>query len=234
MKSRLLAALLFVISISANASTSIDEFKERFVNAYPKTPISSVEATAIPGIYEVTMGRNISYVSEDTRYFLFGTLYDMKTSTDLTANKRELASRIDFGKLPIENAIVIKKGNGKRKMAIFTDMDCPYCKQLHKELSGVKDATIYAFLFPLDSIHPQSSGKAKAIWCSKDRAKALDGWFNDGNIPKSESCDTPVDSNLKLGESFGINGTPTLIFKNGKLIPGTRSAAEINKLLDEK
>jgi len=234
MKSKLLASLLAVISISAVASSSIDDFKGRFTKAYPKTQLSSVETTAIPGVYEVTMGRNIAYVSEDTRYFMFGTLYDMKTSTDLTANKRELAARVDFSKLPLKNAIVIKNGNGKRSVAVFTDPDCPYCLQLHKELSGVKDATIYVFLFPLDGLHPQASAKAKAIWCAKDKSKALDDWFLMGKLPDSESCDTPIDSNVKLGESFGINGTPTLIFKNGKLAPGTRSAADINKLLDEK
>lgn len=234
MKSKLLATLLTAISLPAIASSSVDDFKDRFTKAYPKTTLNSVETTAIPGVYEVRMGRNIAYVSEDARYFMFGTLYDMKTSTDLTTNKRELAARVDFSKLPFDDAIVIKKGNGKRKMAVFTDPDCPYCTQLHQELSVVKDATIYVFLFPIDSLHPQAAAKAKAIWCSKDKAKALDDWFLNKKPAQSESCDAPIEANVKLGESFGINGTPTLIFKNGKLVSGMRPAADINKSLDEK
>lgn len=201
---------------------------------YPGTTVGAIEATPIPGIYQVTMGKNVAYTSEDGRYFLFGSLFDMQTQTDLTANKREQATRVDWNSLPLKDAIVTVKGNGARKLAVFTDPDCPYCKQLAKTLDTLDNVTIYNILFPIDSLHPDAAKKAESIYCAKDNVKALDDWFLRGVKPASKSCKSPVASNVEAAGRLGLNGTPMVISMDGRLMPGAAPKERIEAWLDVK
>ena len=187
---------------------------------YPSTTFKNVKPSAVPGIFEVTMGKNIGYVEPSGRYFFFGKLFDMQTQTDLTESPRAAANAVDFSKLPLKNAIKIKKGNGKRVFAVFSDPDCPYCKQLENTLTRVTDFTMYVFLFPIDSLHPDAAAKAAGIWCSKDRAKAWEDWILDGIKPAEGKCETPIAKNIELATEFGANGTPTLVHQNGQISAG--------------
>jgi thiol:disulfide interchange protein DsbC len=200
--------------------TKSDEVTANLQKRYPATTFKNIRESAVPGIFEVTMGKNIGYVDPTGRYFFFGKLFDMQTQTDLTEQPRAAANKVDFDKLPFKNAIKIKKGNGKRVFAVFSDPDCPYCKQLESTLSRMTDFTMYVFLFPIDSLHPDAVSKAQNIWCSSDRAKAWEDWILDGVKPKDAKCDNPIAQNIELAQGYGANGTPTLIHKNGQIAAG--------------
>jgi thiol:disulfide interchange protein DsbC len=187
---------------------------------YPATTFKNVKESAVAGIFEVTMGKNIGYVEPSGRYFFFGKLFDMQTQTDLTEQPRAAANTVDFNKLPFKNAIKIKKGNGKRIFAVFSDPDCPYCRQLEVILSRMTDFTMYVFLFPIDSLHPDAVNKARNIWCSSDRAKTWSDWMLDGVKPKETQCDNPIAKNIELAQNYGANGTPTLVHSNGQVAAG--------------
>ncbi len=200
---------------------------------YPTTTFKSVIRTAVPGIFEVTMGTNVAYVDQTGRYFFFGHMYDMPGQKDLTASKLEDANKIDVATLPLADAIKVVKGDGsKRTLYLFSDPDCPFCKQLEQNMAGLTDLTIYTFLFPLEGLHPQAKQRAVAIWCSQDRAKAWDAYMHQGTVPTSLPCDNPVERNIALGQKFGVTGTPTLIAGDGRKMPGAAPAERIAQWLD--
>jgi thiol:disulfide interchange protein DsbC len=139
-----------------------------------------------------------------------------------------------FNTLPLDQAIKIVKGNGKRQLAIFEDPVCPFCKQLEQNLTKVKDVTLYVFLYPIEQIHPGATEKSQKIWCAKDRAKAWQTAMLDGNFPTEKpKCDTPVEKLAEFGRAHMITGTPTLVFANGTRVPGAIPVERIEKLLDE-
>lgn len=201
---------------------------------YPKTKISQVSTTAVPGITEVVMGQNIAYVNESGRYFLFGRLYDMKEQKDLTQARLEDVQKADVKDIDTSLAIRMVQGDGSRSIYVFSDPECPYCKQLDISLSKLDNVTIYLFLLPLESIHPKSREKAIAIWCSKDRAIAWNDYMTKGVYTKSPvKCDNPIDKIGTLAMALGINGTPTLISSDGRKMSGARDVAAINTWLDQ-
>jgi len=199
---------------------------------YPATTFKEVNRTTVPGIFEVVMGQNIAYVDQTGRYFFFGRLFDMQKQQDLTAAKLDDTNKIDIGQLPLADAIKTVKGNGSRVMYVFSDPDCPYCKQLEQNLVGLTDVTIYTFLFPIEGLHPQAKGKAVAVWCAKDREGAWSSLMQKGVAPQAQNCNNPVDRNIALAQRFGINGTPTLIAADGRKLPGAASADRIAQWLD--
>jgi thiol:disulfide interchange protein DsbC len=199
---------------------------------YPQTQFKEVNRTNVPGVFEVVMGQNVAYVDQTGRYFFFGRMFDMQTQQDLTSGKLEDSGRIDMSQLKKEDAIKVVKGNGKRTLYVFSDPDCPFCKQLEKNLSTLNDVTIYTFMFPLESLHPDAKRKAVAVWCAKDKAKAWDDLMNKGTEAKGANCDNPVDRNMAVAERFGITGTPTLIAADGRKLPGAASASSISSWLD--
>lgn len=236
---RLITSLLATALFAGSAFAAGDALKETAVLAnlkqkYPSTVIKSVNATNLPGIYEVVMGKNVAYVEESGRYFLFGHLFDMQTQTDLTEGKimAEQVAKMDFKSLPLKDAITIVRGDGSRKVAIFSDPDCPYCKQLENNIANLTNVTIYLFMFPIEQLHPQAKTKAVAVWCAADKAKAWDGLMRRNETP-SGSCDNPIDRNVALAESLGINGTPTVILPDGSIIPGAPSAAKLEQMLNQ-
>ncbi len=236
---RLITSLLATVLFAGTAFAAGDALKETAVLAnlkqkYPSTVIKSVTATNLPGIYEVVMGKNVAYVEESGRYFLFGHLFDMQTQTDLTEGKimAEQVAKMDFKSLPLKDAITIVRGDGSRKVAIFSDPDCPYCKQLENNIANLTNVTIYLFMFPIEQLHPQAKAKAVSVWCSADKAKAWDGLMRRNETPTG-SCENPIDRNVALAESLGINGTPTVILPDGSIIPGAPSAAKLEQMLNQ-
>lgn len=200
---------------------------------YPGTTFRQVTTTSVDGIYEVVMGQNVAYVDRTGRYFFFGRLFDMQTQKDLTAEKADTASRIDMSVLNTADAIKIVKGNGTRVLHVFSDPDCPFCKQLEQNLVGLNDVTIYTYLFPLEGLHPEARAKADAVWCSQDRAKAWEGLMMQGTVPTGvQKCETPVSRNIALAEKLGITGTPTLISGDGRKMAGARSADQLSSWLN--
>lgn len=230
----LIAAVVttFLASVAfANEGVSDPEMMATLKAKYPKTTFKSVTTTKLPGVYEVVMGKNVAYVESSGRYFLFGHLFDMETQTDLTDGKVQPSMKVvDFGKLPIQDAVVTIKGDGSRKMVVFSDPDCPYCKQLETTLATIKNVTVYTFMMPLQQLHPQAKAKSIAVWCAADRVKAWDDLMRKNIVPAG-SCENPIDRNIALAESMGINGTPTIILTDGSMLPGAPSAAKLEQML---
>lgn len=235
----ILRAMPFVLA-AALASANEASVKKAFETAYPDIKVDSVTRTPFTGLYEVVMGADIVYTDEGVNYlFMNGSLIDIKARRDLTGPRRdELEERnlqqhtIDFNSLPLEQAIKIVRGKGSRKMAVFSDPDCPYCHRLEREeLSQIKDVTIYTFLFPLAG-HRDAPRKAKAIWCSPDRAKAWEDWMLRGKLAEgSASCQTPMEKNVELGFKLDVDATPTLFFASGRRLAGAYPAERIEKEL---
>lgn len=205
---------------------------------YPNTAFSSIRQSPIAGLAEVVMGENVAYVDPTGRYFLFGHIYDMQEGKDLTAQAVPLpapAARIDFSALPLADAIITVQGNGSRKLAVFSDPDCPYCQRLAQSLAKVKDVTIYTFLMPLDELHPQARKRSTAVWCADDRSAAwldlIERKIEPRRAQAKKACDTPLDRNLALASRLGVRGTPALFAEDGRMMAGTGSAEQLERFL---
>jgi thiol:disulfide interchange protein DsbC len=223
--------LCFFSSLVAFADE--DVLREVMKNIYPELPIKSIQKTDYNDLYEVFIGSQIIYTNDAFDFLIVeGRVVDPKTKTDLTELRLEELNRINFNDLPLSDAIKVVKGDGKRKIAIFSDVDCPYCKRLEKkELSNINNITIYTFLYPL-AIHPEAEEKSKKIWCAKDRAKAWNEYIFQDKLPKnSGDCKTPINKIVKLGKDLGISSTPTIILSNGKRVPGAIPYKQLEEYL---
>ena len=233
-----LCVLGVTLAVPCSAQTSSPTARsvaERLQSLYPATRFGAVSTTQWPGVFEVAMGSNLAYVDETGQFFIFGHLYDMKVQRDLTAERQDLLTRVDFAALPLNDALKEVRGTGARAFAIFSDPDCPYCRRLETEIKNLTDVTIYTFLMPIASLHPEARGKAIAVWCAQDRIQAWHTLMWRDEAPSSpdsaKECQHPVDRNVALGERLGISGTPTLIAADGRLLAGAASAAQIEAWL---
>jgi thiol:disulfide interchange protein DsbC len=227
-----LAAAMFLLT-AAVASADEASIRKAVQAKYPRANVQAVTKLPYLGLYEVVISGEILYADENFEYIIYeGSIIETKTDRNLTEEKKRKLSMIPFDELPLDLAFKRVKGKGERKIAVFSDPDCPFCKRVEGDLAKLDNVTIYMFLYPIDSLHPQASEKAKRIWCSPDRAKAWEDYMNKGVTPTAApTCDNPVDKLVDFGSRRGINGTPTLVFANGERVPGAISAAQIEKLL---
>lgn len=230
-KLRIFLCLVLLIPNTTVASEAA--VRQTVQKKYPDVQVESVAKTPIAGIYEVFAGGEVLYVDENVNYMIVqGRMIDVARSTDLTDERLRVLTAVRLEQLPLDLAFRIIKGNGKRKMAYFTDPNCPYCKRLDQELAKLTDVTIHVFLYPI--LSQDSREKATAVWCSKDRGKAYIDMMINGNPPKTAgTCDTPIAKILAYGRQKGISGTPTLFFASGQRVTGAISAAQLKKLLDD-
>lgn len=224
--------------LSAFALTALaDEasLKKSIESAYPKFKVESVTKTPFSGLYEVYMAGQIIYTDEKMSFLIAeGRLVDPKTKKDITGERLEELNKIDFSSLPLEQAIKVVKGNGSRKLVVFSDVDCPYCKRLERnELANVTDVTIYTFLYPIEKLHPDAANKSKSIWCASNRVKAWQDWIFNDQLPNkaASNCDTPLEQVGDLAARHGVTSTPTLFFANGKRMLGAQPYKEIERAL---
>ena len=197
---------------------------------FPK--IDEVSKTPIAGLYELRIGTEVLYTDETGSHIIQGSIYDTKSRTNLTDERIDRLTAIDFKQLPLADAIVWKQGTGERKIAVFEDPNCSYCKKFERDLNQVKDVTVYMFLYPI--LGPDSAEKSRHIWCAKDRAAAWRGWMlENAPIPRSMgNCDTSaLNRNLAFGKKHRISGTPSIIFEDGKRVPGAVGTEAIEKQL---
>ena len=225
----ILAGLMMAWLPTAGFAQNEAELKAALAKKFLNTPVDEVRATPIPGIYEVTSGKNIYYVEKNLRYLMFGGMIDSQTGVNLTDARAQQLSRIDVSTLPVKDAITW--GSGKRHLYIFSDPDCPYCKKLHPELAKLRDVTIHLFLYPIKELHPNAYYHGVAVWCSKDRKQALDDIFS-GKPVEDAVCDNPVADNVSLGKKLGITGTPTLYFDDGSVQVGYATAEAVQAKLE--
>jgi thiol:disulfide interchange protein DsbC len=216
---------------SAPTSAATSAMGNRLQALYPSTRFGAINPTPWPGVFEVVMGANLAYVDESGQYFLFGHLYDMKSQRDLSAERKDSIATIDFDALPLADAMKEVRGNGSRVLAIFSDPDCPYCQKLESDIRDLTNVTIYTFLMPLVSLHPAAHSKAVSIWCASDRTAAWHAMMWRGEAVPQAECPHPVHRNVALAERLGINGTPTLIALDGRMLPGAASKEQIEAWL---
>ena len=199
---------------------------------FPK--IDEVSKTPIPGLWEVRIGNELLYTDEQGNHVIQGTLFDTKAKINLTEKRMEKLNAIEFDQLPLKDAMVMKQGTGARKMAVFADPNCGYCKRFERDLLTVKDVTIYTFLYPV--LGPDSNDKSRSIWCAKDAMKTWRAWMIDAVTPPkvAGACDIgAIERNSAFGRKYRINGTPAILFEDGKRVPGAMPAAEVEKRLAE-
>jgi thiol:disulfide interchange protein DsbC len=190
--------------------------------------IDEVTKTPMPGLYEVRMGTEVVYVDETGSYLIQGSLVDVRTRTDLTQARIDKLTAIDFASLPLKDAVLIKQGTGARKLVVFGDPNCGYCKRIERDLLTLKDVSIYTFLYPI--LGPDSTVKSRDIWCAKDPAKAWRAWMVDGQAPPkaAATCDTAaIDRNVEMGRKYKVTGTPGVVFEDGSRAPGAIPAAQL-------
>jgi thiol:disulfide interchange protein DsbC len=225
------AGAIFGIGVAAQADQITDKLKATLQSRVGDADIKSVTKSPIPGIYEINLGSQIVYADATGNYMLLGDLVDTRSRTNLTEARLSEMNKIDFAKLPFENAVKVVKGDGSRKIAVFSDPNCPYCKQFENTLKSVDNVTIYTFLYPV--LSPDSTVKSKSIWCSKDRSRAWEGWMLDHTAPTAAAaCDTTaIDKNLKLGQTMNVSGTPTVFLADGRRLPGAVPADQLEKAL---
>ena len=225
---RILTVLSCVmLLLSGIACADEASIRAEFSKKYPQANIESITKTPYLGLYEMLVDGEVFYTDSDFTYLIVGSIIETKTRTNLTdARQREIEDKklkaiaFPFDQLPLELAIKRVKGDGSRKVAIFSDPDCPFCRKLEKEIEKVTDVTMYIFLFPIEQLHPKAPEVSRAIWCAPDRLKAWDEYMLKGAAPKSAKCDNPVDKIVTFGQSKKINGTPTIFFADGKRVPG--------------
>ncbi|MDD5330861.1 MAG: DsbC family protein [Sulfuricella sp.] len=240
MRSKLMACLLSAFFIAGcaqadpNAGAGEAAVKKAVQAKFSGIQINSLKKTAYDGLYEVVVeGNQVIYTDKNANYLMVGNLIDAKTQRNVTEERMRDLMRVKFDTLPFESAIKQVKGNGSRKLAVFSDPDCPYCKRLDAELEKITDVTIYTFLYPIASLHPQATERAKAVWCAADRNKAWDDLIKKGIMPSSgTNCDNPVAKLNELGGKLKVSGTPTLIFADGMRVPGMVPAEHLEKLLN--
>lgn len=212
----------------------MDEIKAKLQKSFESVKFEKVSPSAIwPGLYEVVTETELAYTNADGSLLFAGRILDTGTKTDLTGKRWNDLNKVNFNGLPLENAIKIVKGDGSRKLALFADPMCPYCKALEKNLQDTTNITIYLFLFPLESIHPGASVLSRAVWCAADPAAVWGKWMKDGQEPDmSDDCaSAPIQQNADLASRLKINSTPTMIFSDGGRQMGSIKAEQLEQRL---
>ena len=199
--------------------------------------IEGVQPAPIAGLWEVWFrterGMQLLYTDPNGNYVIDGSIHDMRSKRDLTEDRLRKLNAIKFESLPLDQAVKIQRGNGKRVLAMFSDPYCPACRQFERALAQVDDITIYVFMYPV--IRPENIDHSRAVWCSPDRAKA---WLElaaaaQAKVPQARpGCANPVDKVVELGHKLLINSTPTLIFANGEKVAGGLAPGDLREQLD--
>ena len=224
-------ALAFVSFISTLSLANVDTVKSNLTKQHPNLKIENIQTTEMKGIYSGSMDGQVVYVGEDTQHILIGSMFRLSDQKNLTKDLMLKQNTIDWKKLPLQDAVKMVRGNGKRQIAVFSDPNCPYCKQLETELTKLNDVTIYTFIYPIKT---QSIAVSKQVFCEKDPALAWSNLIAKGIQPSSKkTCANPIERNLTLGKSLALNGTPAIIFSNGFKLMGAYPAQEIEKMWQE-
>ncbi len=223
-----LAALAAAIALPLHAQVSTDAIKAQLRKNLPQAQVDSVRKTPYGNLYEVVSAGEIFYTDDKASFLSLGPIIDLKTKSNVTDARLRQINAVDFNSLPFDRAIKIVRGNGSRKIALFEDPNCSYCKRFERDFQGVTDVTAYVFLYPI--LAADSVDKSKAIWCSPDPGKAwIDAMVRDKLPSKPGACATPLDKNIAFGRDKRIHGTPTLIFQDGERLPGAISMADLEK-----
>jgi len=240
-----IALTLLIASTSGfAASNEIVDFSavEKTVRkALPNTKITSIQPAPVEGLVEIIAGNNVLYADPTGQYLVVGSIYDMHTATDLTAERKSEATLssqkpVSWDSLPLDTAVKYG-GSGTQKLAVFFDPDCPWCKKIHDQLSALTDVEVYAIMYPVEGLHPNAKSKAAAILCSADPLKSLDAVMVGKALPDNtdQACLTKTTTAISQVEAFArdnnIHGTPTLVAPDGRVRPGFIQAEQLKAWL---
>jgi thiol:disulfide interchange protein DsbC len=231
---RIFTPLLLTLLLASGCNAGEGDIKKNIETRFPGAKVDSVNKSPMAGIYEVLVdGGQIIYSDGNGDYVITGDMLETTSRRNLTKEKADKLSEVKFDTLPLDQAIKIVKGDGKRTLAVFSDPDCPYCKKLEAELVKLNNVTIYNFIYPLP-MHPDAGRKGRLVWCSADQAKSWTELLLNGKVPEGkDDCANPIEANLALGQKLNIQGTPAIILSNGKRLPGYVPADKLEKILDE-
>ncbi|MFC4161047.1 DsbC family protein [Chitinimonas lacunae] len=247
-RSAVLLAGLTLLACGANAAgakpqkegaASVEAVKAEVQKKFPQRPVSSVRPTPVKGLYEVVFApRQVVYTDAKADYMLVGDLVDVARKTSMTEERVRELSRTDFSKLPLDQALKLVRGNGSRKVAVFSDPDCPFCKRLEQDvINKLDNVTVYTFLFPLTSLHPDAPRKSNLIWCQPEPQKAWTDFMINNKLPTAApapNCTAPLEKIQVLAEQLGITGTPAMVFESGDIVSGAIPMEEFERQLVAK
>ncbi len=217
----------------------VQRIQERWRSLLPHVEPETIEPTPVPGLYAVRYKASVYYFTGDGRYLLSGSLVDLETQEDLTEQAVSGYRKKQIDAVPESEMIVYAPKNPKHTVTVFTDIDCPYCRKLHRRMSeynkrGIK---VRYLLYPRAGVGSPSYRKAVSVWCAKDRNQAMDR-AKAGEPIEDKTCKNPVREQMALGNAVGVQGTPAIVLENGEMIPGyespARLAAKLEKLEAQK
>ncbi len=229
MLNKLITTALIALLLAAGAVRADEAKVRQAVETWLGGKVEGVRKTNILGLYEVRIGGELFYTDEKVGYIFTGSIIEARTRTNLTQERLNKLSAINFADLPLDLAIKTVRGDGRRVIATFEDPNCTYCRKLAKELQGVNNITVYTFLLPI--LSKDSAEKSRAIWCAPDRSKAWNDLMVNGAQPAAGSCEAPIEKVVALAQKYGIRGTPTIFLANGERIPGALSMAQLEQKL---
>lgn len=220
-------SLLAVVQ-PARAEDDISAVRTKLQKRFSDLTITDIRKAPVPGLYEVITGTQSALVSADGRYLIQGELIDLDTRRNLTAETRAGLILNAIKSVRESEMIVMGPENPKRVLTVFTDVDCPYCARLHQEVPKLNQAGVKVryLLYPRAGKGTETYNRSVAVWCAKDRVEAI-GIAKSGGKLDLKSCSNPVDRHLKLGAEIGVEGTPTIVMDDGRVIPGYVPASRL-------
>jgi thiol:disulfide interchange protein DsbC len=231
----LLVVLLLALTVPVGAEEQgvTDSLRARLSALVPDVQPDSITPTPVSGIYEVTYGAQVLYLSKDGRYFFRGDLIDLQERKDLTEATRTKVRLNILSKLDERQMIIFSPEEPKHTITVFTDIDCAYCRKLHAEIDEyLREGIEVRYLaFPRAGVDSPSYEKAVDVWCATDRNAAITRAKSDQPVADA-SCDNPVKEQMELGQMIGVSGTPAIVLENGELIPGYQPAKALGEVLE--
>lgn len=229
-----IAVLWLLLVGCAAAADDHPAIRKALTGILPAGP-DQILPTPVPGLFEVTYGPQLFYISEDGRYLIQGHLIDIVARDDLTEARQSQLHKAAIDKLGDENMVVFAAAKPKHTITVFTDIDCGYCRKLHSEIKQTNDLgiTVRYLFFPRSGVNTESYYKAETVWCSEDRKQALTDAKSGKTMPR-KTCDNPIDEHMQLVQAFGLQGTPAIVLEDGRVIPGYVPAKQLEAMLDGK
>lgn len=229
-RTALFAVLLACTGFAATAQEAA--IRKALTERLPNFPsIEEISRSPMPGLWEVRVnGSEIFYTDAEGNFLIEGSLIDTQRRRNLTEERVEKLNAVKFEDLPLKDAFTLVRGDGKRRIAVFEDPNCGFCKRFERDMLNVNNVTVYLFLYPI--LGQDSVEKSRNIWCAKDRAKAWNDWMLRNQAPAAANCDTAaLTRNVEFGKRYRITGTPTTIFESGQRVPGAVPAQQIENLM---
>jgi thiol:disulfide interchange protein DsbC len=217
-------------SPASDSDANAAAFMQRVNAHFPATVGAKIEP-AFPGFWSIVKGQEVLFIRDDLSVMVTGDVIDLGKNASMVAALRA-ANRPHVATKQLDLHDAIQMGSGSRRLYVFSDPDCPYCRQLEPELAKLRDVQVYVFPFPLDSIHPNARTIAESIWCQKDKATAWHSYLMTGVAPKPATCDNPISRNLAAANRYQIFGTPAIVFEDGTVVPGAITAERIEAQLN--